>query len=487
MKARARTALTTLGLLAAVAAALFLAWRGVEKPAERDKAGKEAEEKLLAVGRDQVKALRLAAKGQEIRLERAEGGGWRIAAPVAAPADRGAADALLDTALGLRRRQRVAEPDAGLGAFGLDPPRLRLTLELAGGGSRTVEAGAESPFDGSLFVRVDGGPVVSVAPGTRYGLEKGLFDLREKQLFPVEEKEGAHLEVKGPKLAFALSRQGGEWRLAAPVAGRADDAAVDGLLSTLRGLRAARFDDAPGPERRYGLDRPRWSVKLGVAGGAERTLEIGAPKGGGKAEPGGKTEPGGKAEPELWARVSGSRALAAVSASEVKGLEVDLWALRDKSVLRFETDRVAAVRVERGGEVIEARRGAPSQDGGASREWSLTSPRAAPATGSKVSGLLYALQGLRASRLADERGTQLADHGLAPPASVVTLLGSGGEVLARLEVGKASGEETFVRGSAGPGIVAVTTSSLAQIPRAPEDLAPAPGKPGGDGGAAQGG
>ncbi len=485
MKARARTALTTLGLLAAVAAALFLAWRGVEKPAERDAAGKEAEEKLLAVARDQVKAVRLASKGQEVRLERADGG-WRIAAPVATAADRGAAGALLDTVLGLRRRQRVAEPDAGAGAFGLDPPRLRLTLELAGGGSRTVEAGAENSFDGSLFVRVDGGPVVTVAPGTRYGLEKGLFDLREKQLFPVEEKDGARLEVKGPKAAFALTRQGGEWRLAAPVAGRADEAAVDGLLSTLRDLRAVRFDDAPGPERRYGLDRPRWTVKLAAAGGAERTLELGAPppkdaKGG--AKPG----PGAKAEPEMWARVSGSRALAAVSAAEVKGLEVDPWALRDKSVLRFETGRVAAVRVERGGEVIEARRGAPAPDGGASRDWSITSPRAAPAADSKVSGLLFALRELRASRLADERGARLAEHGLAPPAAVVTLLGSAGEVLARLEVGKASGEETFVRGSAGPGVVAVTTSSLAEIPSAPEDLAPAPRKPAGDDGAAHGG
>ncbi len=483
MNARSRSALVTLAFLAAAAAALFLAWYAVERPAEREKAGKEAEEKLLAVGRDEVKAVRLAGRGPEVRLERA-GDGWRVVAPVEAPADRAAAGALLDAALGLRRRQRVAEPDAGLSAYGLAPPRLRLVLELAGGGARTLEAGDENPFDGSLFVRVDAGPVVSVGPGARWSLEKGLQDLREKQLFPIEERDLARLEVAGPKLAFALSRQGGEWRLVAPLSERADDAAVGRLMAALRGLRAARFDDAPGPDRGYGLDRPRWKVTARGPGDPVRALELGAAPGGA-----GKPAAGGS-EAELWARVSGSRSLAAVPSREARDLEVDLWTLRDKSVTRFEPDRVAALRLERGGEAIEARRAAPTPDGGASMEWALTAPRASPIAAGKVSGLLYALEGLRAGRFADERGMRLAEHGLAPPAAVVTLLGSGGEVLARLEVGKASGEQTFVRGSASPRIAAVPTSSLSQIPRAPEDLAepPPPGeKPAPDAGPKQGG
>jgi hypothetical protein len=467
MKARARTALLTLGLLAAAAAALAVAFYGVERPLEREKAGKEAEEKVLAVGRDEVKALRLSGKGPEVRLERS-GGGWRVVAPVEAPGDRAAADALLDAALGLRRRQRVAEPDGGLSAYGLSPPRLRLVLELASGASHTLEAGDENPFDGSLFVRADGGPVVAVGPGARWSLEKGLLDLREKQLVPVEEKDLSGLELEGTGLDFVLSRQGGDWRLTAPIAERADDAAVGRLLSTLRGLRATRFDDAPGPDPRYGLDRPRWKVTLRGPGDAARVLELGRPPGAAALPRKPAQKPGG----ELWARVSGNRSLGAVPEGEATGLEVDLWALRDKSLLRFAEDQVAAVRVERGGEAIETRRGAPAPDGGASSEWTLAAPRAGPAAAWKVSGLLYALSGLKAARFADERGMRLAEHGLAPPAAVVTLSGAGGEVLARLEVGRASGEETFVRGSASPRIAAVPTASLAQIPRTPEDLAP---------------
>ncbi len=484
MKARARNALVTLALLAATAAALAIAFYGVERPLEREKTAKEAEEKVLAVGRGEVKVLRLAGKGPEVRLERT-GDGWRVTAPVEAPADRVAADALLDAALGLRRRQRVAEPDAGLATFGLSPPRMRLTLELAGGGTRELEVGDENPFDGSLFVRAGGGPAVSVGPGAKYSLEKELLDLREKDVFPVQEKDLTRLELKGPKLEAALVREGGAWRLAAPIAEQADDAAVGRLVSALRALRATRFDDAPGPEARYGLDHPRWTVTARGPGETVRTLELGEAPGAGPAGAKAAARPAAGKPPaamvaakpseeppaELWARVSGSRSLALLPASAAKDLDLDLWALRDKSLLRFEMDKVAAVRVERGGQALEVRRGAPAPDGGPSRDWALAAPQAEPVAGWKVSGLLYALEGLKAARFADERGMRLAEHGLAPPAAVVTLLGAGGETLARLEVGKASGQETFVRGSASPRIAAVPTSSLSQIPKGPGDLA----------------
>ncbi|HEU4381853.1 MAG TPA: DUF4340 domain-containing protein [Anaeromyxobacteraceae bacterium] len=467
MKARSRTAVLTLALLVAAAGALALAFYLVERPAQREKVTKEEEEKVLQVRRDQVRALRLSGKEPEVRLERA-GGGWRVTAPVKAPADPVAADALLDSLLGLRRRQRVAEPDAGLGAFGLDPPRMRLWLELEGGETRELEVGEESSFDGSLFVRAAGGPVVSVGPGTRYALEKGLLDLREKQLFAVEEKDLTRLEVKRPKLALALVREGGEWWLAAPIAERADDSAVGRLVSALRSLRAARFDDAPGPDAGYGLDRPRWTVTARGPGETVRTLEVGAaPKAKGAAVKEAETA----AAAELWARVSGSPSLAALPAGAARDLDLDLWALRDKALLRFEPDAVAVVRVERGGEALEARRAAPAPDGGLSREWALAAPKAGPAAAWKVSGLLYSLQSLKAARFADERGMRLAEHGLSPPAAVVTLLGPGGETLGRLEVGKPAGEETFVRGSASPRIAAVPTSGLSSIPKGPEDLA----------------
>jgi hypothetical protein len=501
MRARARNALVTLALLAATAAALAIAFYAVERPMEREKAAQEAEEKVLAVGRDEVRALRLAGKGPEVRLERA-GDGWRVTAPLEAPADRAAAEALLDAALELRRRQRVAEPDAGLASFGLSPPRMRLTLELAGGGTRELEVGDENPFDGSLFVRA-GGPVVAVAPGARYSLEKGLFDLREKQLFPVEEKDLVRLELKGPRIDAVLVRQGGEWRLSSPIAERADRAAVGRLASALRGLRATRFDDAPGPAAGYGLDRPRFEVTARGPGETVRTLELGeapeAPAGAsGKpsaakaaaGKSGDEKQAAGKPAADMWARVSGSRSLAAVPGSVARDLDLDLWALRDKALLRFDMDKVAAIRVERGAEALEARRGPPAPDGGPSPDWALTAPRAAPAAAWKLSGLLYALEGLQAARFADERGMRLAEHGLSPPSAVVTLLGAGGETLARLEVGKASGEETFVRGSASPRIAAVPTSSLSQIPRGPEDLAePKAGgtEAGKDGGPRQGG
>lgn len=475
MKARTRTAVAAVALLGLAALALLLARYGVERPAEREKKAKEAEEKIFAFDPAQVKAVRVEARGSEVRLERA-GEGWRVVAPVQTQADRAAADGLVSKMADLRRRSSIAEADAGgAGRFGLDRPRFRVELTLADGGRRLLEAGEENPFDGSFFARAGGGPVVSVGGEARFALEKDLLDLREKQLLPVEENAVSRLEVKGPKLAFALERSGAGWRLAAPVSERADEGTVGRLLAALRGLRAARFVDVPGPGRDYGLDRPRWHVRLVGPGETVRTLALGAPAAG-------RGTGASPAAAELWARASGSPAVAAVPERQVKDLEVDLWALRDKAALHFEPDQVAALKVDRGGTSLQLQRGPAAADGGPSREWVLTAPRTGPVTAWKASGLLYALRGLRAIRFADESGKRLAEHGLDRPEAAVTLLGAGGETLGRLEVGKTRGEETFVRSSEGPRILAVVSSSLGQIPKGPEDLEEKPPAAGKDGG-----
>ncbi len=459
MKARTRNAVVPLVLLAAVAAAVAYAYYGVERKGEHEKARKETEEKLFSFQREQVKELTVEAKGSSAKLVRGDTG-WRIVSPVEAEADRGVVDALLDKMAGLRRKQAIESGDAGpanLGRFGLDKPRVRVALALEGGKSETLALGDESGFDGSIFVRPTGGTVELVGGDARWAIEKDLFDLREKRLLVLEDKDIQRIEVTAPKLSYAVERAGGGWRLAAPISDRADQTTVDRLLGALRGLRATQFVSSRARDEDYGLDKPRYLVRL-VGPGAERKLAIGAP-------------PRKKGEPDpatLFARVGAARELAGVQAAQVKDLDEDLWALRDKSVLTFDRDKVGAVRFESGAGAIEVQQKKPAADGGA-EEWTLTAPRVAPARPWKVSGILYGLSTLRATRLADETGKGAAAHGLDKPSQVVTLLGPGGAVLARLQVGKEEGDKAFVRGD-GSRIYEIEKSRLAEIPKTVEDI-----------------
>ncbi len=459
MKARTRTAVTTLALLAAVAAAVGIAFFGVEKPRRSEEARQESEEKVVVLDPARAAGIAVDAKGGTVKLARTAGQPWRVVAPFEAPADAVAVQSLLDAVAGLKRLSRVADPGTPLAAYGLEPPRARVTVSLEGGGEESVALGTDNPFDASLYVRAGSGGVDRVSGAARWSLEKDLFDLRDKRLLPIEEGAVTRLELRG-KVPYVLAREGGGWRLVSPQADLADEAAVGRILGALRDLRATRFADAPGPDRDFGLDRPRWTVKVTDPSG-ERVLVVGVPP---------KKEPG-----VLYARVAGTLAVAAIPEGALSPVDADVLSLRDKSAVAFDPEQAAAVKVEAGSASIEVQK-RPASDGGLPA-WSLTAPRAAPALSWKVSGLLSGLTSLRATRFADETGAKAAAYGLDHPARVVTVLGAGGEALGKLEVGREEGEKTFVRGSRSPKILEVPTASLSQIPRSAEDLEEKPAAP----------
>ena len=443
MKARNRSLVSTLVLLAVAGGALAAAWFGIAKKDEAKEARKAAEEKLYAFAPARVKAITVAAKGDTTALART-GDGWRIESPVRADAERATVDSLVDGIAELRRKSSIAPaPDAAaLARYGLSQPRATATLTLDDGKTETLALGDENAFDGTAFVRTTGGAVELVPGDVKWSVERSTFDLREKRLLPFEDKDLQRVSVTTPKLSYELVREGDAWRLEAPSREKADDATVSRVLGAIRGLRATAFLPPQQDDRALGLDRPRWKVKLVTQGGA-RALVIGAMPG----EP--PASKGEGAPRPLYARLEGATEMATVPESATTDLEQDLLALRDKSVLRFERDKVAAVRFTQGDSSFEAKKDA------------------APG---RVASLVWALSSLRAKAFADETGRALARHGLDRPAREVALLGADGKELDHLYVSTERGGKTFARSASSPRIVEIDPASLASLPRSAQDL-----------------
>jgi hypothetical protein len=115
-----------------------------------------------------------------MRIVRVEGG-WRIASPPEGLADAGRVAALLERLSSLRSLSRIAAPGAGgLAAYGLDPPRSRLSVRLEGGRTETLALGEPTRFDGSLYVQPTSGAVERVSAEARLGLAAGLEGLRAR-------------------------------------------------------------------------------------------------------------------------------------------------------------------------------------------------------------------------------------------------------------------------------------------------------------------
>jgi hypothetical protein len=267
VKARARTAVATGALLVAAAAAVLWAARE-EKALDAGAEAKAREERLFGFAEEDVTALRFRVDGEETRAVR-EGEGWRIVAPVEAPGERAALDGAAGKLATLKRRSEVAAAGAGdLGRFGLASPRAEVEATLADGRKETLALGDESSFDGSIFARPTSGGVVAVPSDARWALEKRTFDLREKRVLPLDEKDLARVVVHlpGAKAPYALRREGGRWLVAAPFDGPADPEVAARITGALRGLRATAFRPPPAKPARPA------QVDLSLADGTAKTL-----------------------------------------------------------------------------------------------------------------------------------------------------------------------------------------------------------------------
>ncbi len=198
--------------------------------------------------------------------------GWRQSEPFECAVDSAAIDTLVGVALSLEAEapQSAGSQDALLAALRLDAPLV--TVELRGGDAvRTVALGRRLP-GGRAWIRVDpeaGGPP-QVADGALHGmlLELDPRQWRDARLFARADVEcdavSAELRGRdGVARRIELARRGAGWQLTAPIATRADRAAVERWLEALARARALGVvtDSAPNLAA-FGLDAPFGAVEI---------------------------------------------------------------------------------------------------------------------------------------------------------------------------------------------------------------------------------
>ena len=198
--------------------------------------------------------------------------GWRQSEPFECAVDSAAIDTLVTVALSLEAEapQSLGSQDALLSALRLDAPLV--TVELRSGEAvRTIALGRRLP-GGRAWIRVDpaaGGPP-QVADGALHGmlLELDPRQWRDARLFTRADVEcdAVSAELRGRDgiaRRIELARRGAGWQLTAPIATRADRAAVERWLEALARARALGVvtDSAPNLAA-FGLDAPFGAVEI---------------------------------------------------------------------------------------------------------------------------------------------------------------------------------------------------------------------------------
>jgi hypothetical protein len=380
---RWQTSVVLAVLLAAVG--IFYYVYDVRMAPEREKAETRKGRVFTAESQD-VTQLTLKRPTESVELKR-EGDTWQMVTPVRARADRGPVEEVITNALTAKIDREIVAAPTSLEEFGLDKPAAELTLTLKDGKQLGLVMGAKSPTGVWVYARERDKPnVFVIGDSVLRDATRPVSDFRDKTILTFDRQQVTGLEIVTRDDTLTLEPADTRWKLTRPVALAADGEAVGAFFEKLGAAKVKEFvAEAPPSLEPYGLDRP-WRVTLSTGKDKERasrTLLIG--------------------------KVDASKGVYAMRAGEASVLLIpeDVWtalpknvaAVRDKTVVQFDRDKVTRLDLESPqGSVTLVRE---------DDKWRITAPQALAADQVEAGSVLVKLQNLRAQGFLGEDATSI--------------------------------------------------------------------------------
>ncbi len=208
-----------------------------------------------------------------LQLSRTDGT-WTITAPGQWPADAGEVGSLLSSIQGLRAQDFVDQPEAGT-TYGLDAPRLRVTLSLKDAEAPKIISigGDASETPKSIYARAgDTGTIYELPSWTLANLDKDAAKLRDRQVLTFDADAPRRITITsrgGPPVTLRRADDG-TWSVEGSE-GAPKESAITRFVSDLRQTKPADIvsDDATAFPT-YGLDDP--DLRITVSGREESPL-----------------------------------------------------------------------------------------------------------------------------------------------------------------------------------------------------------------------
>ena len=473
-------------LLAALLLALFGAYFYFfeYKKAREKEETEEREKKVFSLEWDRIRGLRLAGSHGAFVLEKqpktageekpgaAGQGEWRIVEPVRAEADGTVLNGMVNSLKDLKIDQVVAENPEALAPFGLEEPKLQIEILVPEGETRVppLRVGSKSPVGPNAYGMREGeNKVLLLSASLDSQFDKGLFELREKRLFPFSKDDVEGLRIlKQGQPRVEISREQNQWQLTRPLQAPASEEEVSKILNKLTGLRAQSFEAEQAADLApLGLSDPAWTVEVVLSPDHTRASLLLAGTGPGK----------GKAA--VYAKRGETPAVVTLNPDVLETLAVDPGQLREKKVFSFKSWDVEKVELTLNGQPVALEK---TEAG----KWWIKAPIEARAAAGKISPFLSSLSRLEGEEFikapGDENG--LAAYGLSPPLAAIAVFakgekspdsdgGQGLSPLGRVLIGRSGGDAgVYYATREGSGTIARVGKDFFEqdLPRNLEDL-----------------
>ena len=368
-----------------MAAAVLALFAGYIYWFEREPVSDAVGEEVFGVEGESIDRIeiRRSAEGGPVVLEREGEKGWRLVSPVAAEADEGEVDLLLQNLATMRFERVVAQASSvKLADFGLEPPRIEVRFRTKDGTSRSLAFGSDTPTPSNQYARRDGGEdILVVASHLSLNFDKSGWDLRDKAVFALETApEANRIEIERPEGKLVLVKEGGLWFVAEPRS-RADRNRASGIASRVRAAEMKEIvSETQGALESYGLDAPTRRVRIELEGEGSPALEL---------------DIGASKDSDYYARTPAREQVFVLTSDLVGELDTVVSELQSTKLFDYSAFAVKRLRIEAKG---AAPRDLERLDATEEKKWRQTAPEPGrDLDTTAVEDLLYALNGASGS------------------------------------------------------------------------------------------
>jgi hypothetical protein len=320
---------TLILLLVAIALGAFVYFYEIKGGKEREEA-KERSKQLFQFKQEDIAEISLTREGETSVFQKRDDG-WVITQPISTKADQSALDAIAHNVATAEVERKFSASQDQLKSYGLDSPKLDLTVKLKNGPQHQVRLGDKDFASTSVYALVDGSREVVLLPvSVLTSADKTLFDVRDKSVLDVSQSDVTSIELKTPKNQFVLAKQDNDWQLQQPRSLPADSSTVSSILSR---LSSANMTDVVAESasdlKAYGLDKPSITARLRTQKGDERVLMLGA-----------------KVDDKYYGKSNTRSLVFKVAADLYTKLDTTLFDLRSKRLAVFNRDEITRIRLK---------------------------------------------------------------------------------------------------------------------------------------------
>ncbi len=221
---------------------------------------------------------------------------------------------------------------------------------------------------------------------------------KEKKIFQFEEKDIAQIAVKNAEGEFVLQKDKDTWKLAQPLATKADKSSADSLASDIAQAKSERALDEPNPNfKNFGLEPAVVKIAVKLGSGQTHNLELGDKD---------------FSSSSVFARIPGQNKILVLPSSLHSSATKKLFDFRDKNVLEFQRDQLKAMNILTKGKEYALEK--------ATDDWSVKKPFESRADNTEVNSIVSDLEFAKIEQFVDSPA-ELKTYGLASPAVRVDL------------------------------------------------------------------